>query len=60
MKQIHGRLSFKDLFNESMHNNANLSPAQKLQYFKLSCPRDELKIIKSIPTEDSKYKVVWY
>lgn len=59
LKQIHEWLSFKDLFNASMHNNANLSPAQKLQYLKLSCPRDELKIIKSIPIEDSKYKVLW-
>lgn len=52
-------LSFKDLFNASMHENANLSPAEKLQYLKLSWYVDALKIVKSITFEISKYKIAW-
>lgn len=52
-------LSFRDLFTASVENNKSLSPAQKLQYLKLSCKGDASKIIQSIPLEDSKYAIAW-
>lgn len=57
--QIHEWLPFKDLSNASFHINANLLPDQKLQYLKLSCQRNALKTIKSVPIEDSKHCVAW-
>lgn len=50
-------LSFKDLFNVNI--NENLLRTQKLQYLKLSCHGDTLKIIKSIPIKNLKYNVEW-
>lgn len=49
-------LSFKDLFNVNI--NENLLRTQKLQYLKLFCHGDTLKIIKSI-IKNLKYNVVW-
>lgn len=51
--------SFKDILNAIIHNNTNLSPVQKLQYLKLPCKAEALKIIKSISIDGSKYTVAW-
>lgn len=52
-------LSFKDLFRASVHNNANLSDAQKLQYLKSSLKADAARIVQSIAISDGNYETAW-
>lgn len=52
-------IEFEDLFTAAVHNNANLSNAQKLQYLKGSCKADALDIIHSISISDVNYDIAW-
>ncbi|GFQ72984.1 retrovirus-related Pol polyprotein from transposon 17.6 [Trichonephila clavata] len=56
---LHDWITFKDLFKASVHNNSNLSNAQKLQYLKSSLKGDAFRIIQSIAISDSNYLTAW-
>lgn len=52
-------ISFCDLFTASIHDNKNLSDAQKLQYLKLSLKGDAAFLIQSIQISDNNYQKAW-
>ncbi|GFR33187.1 integrase catalytic domain-containing protein [Trichonephila clavata] len=56
---LHDWITFKDLFKASVHNNSNLSNAQKLQHLKSSLRGDAFRIIQSIAISDSNYLTAW-
>ncbi|GFU95614.1 DUF1758 domain-containing protein [Trichonephila clavipes] len=55
---LHDWITFKDLFKASVHNNSNLSNAQKL-HLKSSLKDDAFRIIQSIAISDRNYLTVW-
>ncbi|CAG7733021.1 unnamed protein product, partial [Allacma fusca] len=52
-------LSFHDLFTASIHNNAALKGAQKIQYLVSACGGQALDMIKSFPVSDGNYAEAW-
>jgi hypothetical protein len=46
--------SFSDLFISTVHSNASLAGAQKLQYLKSSLSGDAASLIKSFPVTDAR------
>lgn len=51
--------SFKDLFQEIIHNNPSLSPAQKLQFFKSKLRGEAEKLIQHLNISSENYQVSW-
>lgn len=51
--------SFKDLFNEAIHNNPSLSPAQKMQFLKGKLRGEAERLIQHLNISSSNYNVCW-
>lgn len=52
-------VSFKDLFTATVANNAQLTPAQKLQYLKSALQGEPANLIKSMTITDANYTISW-
>ena len=52
-------VSFKDLFNETVHNNPSMSNAQKMQYLKSKVRGEAEKIIQHLPISSDNYTACW-
>ena len=52
-------ISFRDIFQATVHNNASLSNVQKLQYLKLSLKGEALTIIQNVQISDANYAKAW-
>ncbi|KAF9817611.1 hypothetical protein SFRURICE_014750 [Spodoptera frugiperda] len=52
-------ISFKDLFNESIHNNNSISPAQKMQFLKMKLRGEAEKLIQHLRVSSDNYQTCW-
>lgn len=52
-------VSFKDLFNEAIHNNPSLSNAQKMQFLKSKLTGEAERIIHHLQISSDNYVVCW-
>ncbi|XP_018397730.1 PREDICTED: uncharacterized protein LOC108775780 [Cyphomyrmex costatus] len=50
---------FFDSFNSLIHENASLSPVQRLQYLRASLTGDAFKVISALEISDTNYQVAW-
>lgn len=52
-------ISFKDLFNETIHKNPSMSDAQKMQYLKTKVKGEAEKLIQHLHVSSDNYSVCW-
>lgn len=52
-------VSFKDLFNEAIHNNPSLSKAQKMQFLKGKVKGEAERLIQHLPISADNYDTCW-
>ncbi|XP_077275276.1 uncharacterized protein LOC143904452 [Temnothorax americanus] len=52
-------LGFYDNFKSIVHDNANLTPVQKLQYLRSSLSDEAAQVIQSLETSSQNYEVAW-
>ena len=52
-------MTFRDLFSASIHNNSNLTGAQKLQYLKKALQDEALAVVKQFACTDGNYIKAW-
>ncbi|XP_071580899.1 uncharacterized protein [Temnothorax nylanderi] len=52
-------MGFYDNFKSIVHDNANLTPVQKLQYLRSSLTDEAAQVIQSLETSSQNYEVAW-
>lgn len=52
-------ISFKDLFNEAIHENSTLSPAQKMQFLKGNLKGEAERLIQHLTISSENYQTCW-
>lgn len=55
----HQWVSFKDLFQEVIHNNNSLSNAQKLQFLKSKLSGEADRLVHHVPVSSENYQACW-